>query len=72
MREMEQLSETAKVGSIAKSVLIGGALGGFFDDPVTKINSTTTSHNFPSLQNNSQVILANGNSGQDSTESSFT
>ncbi len=27
--------ETARIGSIAKSVFIGGALGGFFDDPPT-------------------------------------
>jgi len=28
--------ETSKIGSIGKSVLIGGALGGFFDDAPAK------------------------------------
>ena len=58
--------ETSKIGSIAKSVLIGGALGGFFDDPVTNnvSNQTVQTSQIP------QVILNNGSSA-DSTESSF-
>ena len=44
--------ETAKVGSIAKSVLIGGALGGFFDDaPIDprKQQVMSSPQTFPSL-----------------------
>ena len=55
--------ETSKIGSIGRSVLIGGALGGFFDDPVTRTNVTST-----------QIIRPLTNSfhnSQDSTESSF-
>lgn len=33
------IPETSKIGSIAKGVLVGGALGGFFDDPPLKANS---------------------------------
>ncbi len=57
--------ETAKISSIGKSVLIGGALGGFFDDPVT---SQVT------VQPTQQIIrpLANSfHNSQDSTESGF-
>jgi len=62
--------ETAKVGSIAKSVLIGGALGGFFDDAPTKriqnFTQTTTaqSRQFP-------IVNSTFNNSADSTESSF-
>ena len=48
--------ETAKVGSIGKSVLIGGALGGFFDDAPVDYNkkvNTSTPQSFPSLTNTS-------------------
>ena len=64
--------ETSKIGSIGKSVLIGGALGGFFDDPVTSHNTQITKQNFPSLttQSNTNVIRVTSN-GSDSTVSSF-
>jgi len=59
--------ETSKIGSIGKSVLIGGALGGFFDDAPAKAQQFT--RQIPS-QNR---ILTNTtyNSGSDSTGSSF-
>ena len=56
--------ETAKIGSIAKSVLIGGALGGFFDDAPDK----------PAIQQTQQMIrplTTSFHNSQDSTESSF-
>ena len=56
--------ETAKIGSIAKSVLIGGALGGFFDDPVTQQTQQ------PQIMSSPQIIRNTFN-GSDSTESSF-
>ena len=58
--------ETSKIGSIGKSVLIGGALGGFFDDPV----NPTTNHIQAQIVSNPQIIR-NTSNGQDPTESSF-
>ena len=60
--------ETAKIGSIGKSVLIGGALGGFFDDPVSKSTQTFTRQSFPTTN---RALTTNYNSGSDSTGSSF-
>ncbi len=58
------IPETAKIGSIGKSVLIGGALGGFFDDAPDK----------PAIQQqiiSSPQIRNTFNSGSDTTESSL-
>ena len=63
------IPETSKIGSIGKSVLIGGALGGFFDDPVQKNNQTFTRQSFPTT--NRAMVNTSYNSGQDSTGSSF-
>jgi len=67
--------ETAKVGSIAKSILIGGALGGFFDDPVVKSSTVTTStQSFPSLTSTSSYSsnqMTTYNNTSDPIESSF-
>ena len=72
--------ETAKIGSIGKSVLIGGALGGFFDDApldMSKPQQTSTPQSFPSLTNTnysnnySQQTYTTYNNGSDSTVSSF-
>lgn len=64
--------ETSKVGSIAKSVFIGGALGGFFDDPVTKSNGQVTQQqSFPSLTSSHNVISVTNSGSQDSGLSSF-
>ena len=60
--------ETSKVGSIGKSVLIGGALGGFFDDAPAKAQ-TFTRQSFPTTTN--RALTTTYNSGQDSTGSSF-
>ncbi len=64
--------EVSKVRSIAKSLFVGGVLGGFFDDNV----SSKTSHisqSFPSLQSNSNNVIRVSSRGQsiDSTVSSF-
>ncbi len=66
------IPEVSKVKSIGKSVFVGGALGGFFDDPVNKPSTQVAQSTFPSLNNTShqQVILNNGSSA-DSTVSSF-
>ncbi len=58
------IPETAKIGSIGKSVLIGGALGGFFDDPVT-------TNSIPQQIIASPQIRNTFSNSQDSTESSF-
>ena len=60
--------ETSKVGSIGKSVLIGGALGGFFDDPVSKSTQTFARQSFPTTN---RALTTTYNSGSDSTGSSF-
>jgi hypothetical protein len=59
--------ETSKIGSIGKSVLIGGALGGFFDDAPAK-TQTFTRQSFPTTN---RALTTTYNSGQDSTGSSF-
>jgi hypothetical protein len=61
------IPETAKIGSIGKSVLIGGALGGFFDDAPAKAQ-TFTRQSFPSTN---RALTTTYNSGQDTTGSSF-
>ena len=66
---MSLIPETAKIGSISKSVFIGGALGGFFDDPITKQSQTFTRQSFPTT--NTAITNTNYNSGSDSTGSSF-
>lgn len=71
--------ETSKIGSIGKSVLIGGALGGFFDDaPVdmSKPQQVSNPQSFPSLtntsySNHSQQTYTTYNNGSDPTVSSF-
>ncbi len=60
------IPETSKVGSIGKSVLIGGALGGFFDDPPEPVNVQVR----PQL-NIIRQIPNSFSSGSDSTESGF-
>jgi len=63
---MSLIPETSKIGSIGKSVLIGGALGGFFDDAPAKAQ-TFTRQSFPT----NRALTTTYNSGQDSTGSSF-
>ena len=65
---MSLIPETVKIGSIGKSVLIGGALGGFFDDPPNKAQ-TFARHSFPTQ--NRALTNTMYNSGSDSTGSSF-
>ena len=65
---MSLIPETSKIGSIGKSVLIGGALGGFFDDAPAKAQ-TFTRQSFPTTTN--RALTTTYNSGQDSTGSSF-
>ena len=62
------IPETSKIGSIGKSVLIGGALGGFFDDAPAKAQ-TFTRQSFPTQ--NRALTNTTYNSGSDSTGSSF-
>ena len=56
--------ETSKIGSIGKSVLIGGALGGFFDDAPVKAQTFTR-------QIPQRALTQSSYSGSDSTGSSF-
>jgi hypothetical protein len=63
------IPETAKIGSISKSVFIGGALGGFFDDSPTKQTQTFARQSFPTT--NRALVNTTYNSGSDSTGSSF-
>ena len=58
---MSLIPETSSIGSIAKSALIGGALGGFFSEPTQQTFSN------PVQSNSSMVVNGNYNSGQDST-----
>ena len=63
---------TSKIGSIGKGLIVGGGIGGFFDDAPTNPNGTSkfyvTNYNPNPIQ-----ITTNGSSysGSDSTESSF-
>jgi len=57
--------ETSRVGSIAKSVLIGGALGGFFDDPPERVQVQTPQRNII------RAIPNTFNNTTDNTESGF-
>ena len=59
--------ETSKIGSIGKSVLIGGALGGFFDDAPAKAQIIT--RQIPAQ--NRVLTNTTYNRGSDSTGSSF-
>jgi hypothetical protein len=65
---MSLIPETSSIGSIAKSALIGGALGGFFSEPTPK---TITQQSFPATSSITVNTNGNYNSGQDSTGSSF-
>jgi len=56
--------ETSRIGSIGKSVLIGGALGGFFDDAPAKTQTFTR-------QVPQRALTQSSYSGSDSTGSSF-
>ena len=60
---MSLIPETSTIGSIAKSALVGGALGGFFSEPTPK---TITQQSFPALTS-SMTVNSNFNSGQDTT-----
>ncbi len=63
--------EVSKVRSIGKSVFVGGALGGFFDDPVNK-QSTQSIQSFPSLQSSHNIIrVSSSGQSQNSGLSSF-
>ena len=64
---MSLIPETSKIGSISKSVFIGGALGGFFDDAPRKAQ-TFTRQSFPTTN---RALTTTYNNGQDSTGSSF-
>ena len=57
---MSLIPETSRIGSIAKSAFVGGALGGFFSQPTPNISP-------PVYSNSSMVVNGNYNSGQDST-----
>ena len=61
---MALIPETSSIGSISKSVFVGGALGGFFSEPTAK---TITQQSFPTTS--SVMVNTNGNfnSGQDTT-----
>jgi hypothetical protein len=63
------LPQTSKIGTLSKSVLVSGALGGFFDDPpVTQ--STNVSKGTASLSPQPTLQLSRVSSGgSDSTES---
>ncbi len=66
--------EVSKIKSIGKSIFVGGVLGGFFDDPVTKSNGQVTQQqSFPSLttSHNTIQVMSNGSSNSGSGESSF-
>ena len=60
---------TGKIGSIGKGLITGGAIGGFFDDPINTSHSNTGTRSFsqPVLQVNSG--FRSSGSGSDSTES---
>ena len=58
---MSLIPETSRIGSIAKSAFVGGALGGFFSQPTQQTFSN------PVQSNSSMVVNGNYNSGQDST-----
>ena len=60
---MSLIPETSSIGQIAKSALIGGALGGFFSEPIEK---TVTQQSFPTISS-SMTVNSNFNSGQDTT-----
>ncbi len=60
---------TAKVKSIGKQVMIGGAVGGFFDDPPID-NSSSSQTGTRHIQLESSISTSGmGSSGSDSTES---
>ena len=64
------LPQGSKVGSIGRKILVGGAVGGILDDPLegnTASNTTGTVSLSPQL--NTQMVMSNGYSGSDSTES---
>ncbi len=64
--------EVSKVKSIGKSVFIGGAFGGFFDDPVAGGQTSHIVQSFPSLSANRNVIrVTSRGSSMDSGLSSF-
>ena len=65
---MALIPETSSIGSISKSVFVGGALGGFFSEPTAK---TITQQSFPTTSSITVNTNGNFNSGQDSTGSSF-
>jgi hypothetical protein len=58
---MSLIPETSSIGSIAKSALIGGALGGFFSQPTQQTFSN------PVPTNSSMITNGNYNNGQDTT-----
>ena len=58
---MSLIPETSRIGSIAKSAFVGGALGGFFSQPTQQTFSN------PVQSNSSMITNGNYNSGQDST-----
>ena len=61
---MSLIPETSRIGSIAKSAFVGGALGGFFSEPTPK---TITQQSFPATSSITVNTNGNYNSGQDST-----
>lgn len=64
--------EVSKVKSIGKSILIGGALGGFFDDhPTPTKQFQRQSQSFPMTNTMSYSTNQTYNNTQDSTGSSF-
>ena len=59
--------ETAKIGSLSKSIIIGGGLGGFFDDPpIERAQISQATQNFPALAQS-----GGSQTSYDSSESSF-
>ena len=61
---MSLIPETSRIGSIAKSAFVGGALGGFFSQPTPNIALPTYSN---SAITNGMTVNSNFNSGQDTT-----
>lgn len=67
------IPQTSKIGTLSKSVLVSGALGGFFDDPPVTSSRGSVSQGTARLSPQPQLAIAYGGSASssDSTESGF-
>ena len=63
------LPQGSKVGNIGRKILVGGAVGGILDDPVTSNNNSTGTVSLSPQTLQSSMIMSSGHSGSDSTES---